>query len=621
MTDSAPGIALVLCPCFGFGTPPLGLAALQTALRDAGHRTVPFDLDFMLLAEQPAVISAFFRAYFIGHPEGAGRVQFILRPTLTLMALFPDAFPQQQRAPLAEDLQVTAAVDAFLQGWARRMLDHDVRVVMASVYVSNLLPTLLLARTLHYLDPSIKVVLGGPGVSAPEIQDFILSLGIVDVCATGEGERLAPALADALLAGRVPDLPGAAYRQADGRIARRPAGPLVPLDALRAPDFAGLPIPGWDVTSYRSNPNASTRWFGVALPISTTRGCVMRCTFCSETNYWTRFRQRKPLDVIAEIKELRGRWGVHQFTFGDSLLNGNPRWIEAFADACIEQDLGVSFVFAYFRPTRLPAPLLQKLHRAGFRLIAYGLESGSQPMLDAMAKGTRADEAQQVIRDTLKAGIHANISVLCGVPGETTEHVLDSIRFVERLRAGLTAEENQGLTVHAGWPLRIEPDSRMYHQPEKHGLTLYQQEVSLPAPLAGLAERLAPLLTGWRSALAPEEIALRAALLQRSINQEPNTVFATAPLDGWIEDDTVLQPVSPGAVVTDADGRAYLAVGGQLRAQLSPEAALAWPLLSRGRPFRALCDETGASDTLLRRVMVQLLMSRLVYVDDFRRGQ
>lgn len=619
--EPAPAVALVMCPCFGFGTPPLGLASLQAALRSAGHRTVPYDLDFMLLAEQPATISAFFRAYFIGHPEGAGRVQFILRPTLTLMALFPDAWTAEQRAPLAEDLQVTAAVDVFLQRWARAILDGGARVVMASVYVSNLLPTLLLARTLHYLDPTVKVVLGGPGISAAEIQRFVLALGIVDVCATGEGERLAPALADALLAGEPPDLPGAAYRAPDGRIVLHPAGPLLPLGDLQTPDFAGLPIPGWDVTSYRANPNVSTRWFGVALPIATTRGCVMRCTFCSETNYWTRFRQRDPLDVIDEIKELRGRWGVSQFTFGDSLLNGSPRWLEAFADHCIDQYLGVSFVFAYFRPTRLPRALLEKLHRAGFRLIAYGLESGSQPMLDAMAKGTRAEEAEQVIADTLQAGIHANISILCGVPGETTAHVLDSIRFVERLRARLTAEQRQGLTVHAGWPLRVEPDSRMYHQPDKHGITLSPQEAALPPTLEGLRPFLAPLLIGWRAALDPAETRLRSTLLERTINQEPGSVFVTGSLEEWVQDDTVLAPASPGAVVTDAEGTAFLVVEGRLHAQLSPTAQAAWPLLCQGRSFREMCDTIGASDDELRRVLAQLLVSRLVYVDDFGFGQ
>ncbi|MFT4977342.1 MAG: pyruvate-formate lyase-activating enzyme, partial [Myxococcota bacterium] len=514
---SEPGIGLVLCPCFGFGTPPLGLASLQTVLKAAGHRTIPFDLDFMLLAEQPETISALFRAYFIGHAEGIDRVQFILRPTLTLMALFPDAWTPEQKVPLAEDLQVIAQVDTFLQRWAQELIAHDVRIVMASVYVSNLLPTLLLARALHYLDPSIQLVLGGPGVAAPEIQAFVLALGIIDVCGTGEGERLAPALAERLLAGELPHVPGAAYLH-EGTIVRVPVGPLVALSGLEAPDFSGLPVPGTHVRHYRANPNVSTRWFGVALPIATTRGCVMRCTFCSETNYWTRFRQRDPADVVDEIEALQEQWGVSQFTFGDSLLNGSPRWLEAFAELCVERQLSVTFVFAYFRPTRLPRPLLEKLWAAGFRLLAFGLETASQPLLDAMAKGTKAEEARQVVLDALDVGIHVNLSILCGVPGEGTEEVLDSIRFIESLRAEVVARSGEqaaaGLTVHAGWPLRVEPDSRMYQQPEKSGIVLSPQDFELPEVLGGLRPFLAPLMIQWRSGVSLEEIQLRVMLLQ-----------------------------------------------------------------------------------------------------------
>ena len=610
-------IGLVLCPCFGFGTPPLGLAALQAVLRAEGHRTVPFDLDFMLLAEQPEVISALFRAYFIGHPEGIDRVQFILRPTLTLAALFPDAHGDDVRGPLAEDLQVVAAVDAFLQRWAGTIEDSGVRVVMASVYVSNLLPTLLLARALYHRDPSIQVVLGGPGVAAAEIQDFVLSLGIVDVCGTGEGEQLAPALATRLLAGEAPHVPGAAYRDGD-RIVRLAPAPLVSMDTLLVPDFSGLPVPGASVHHYRANPNVSTRWFGVALPIATTRGCVMRCTFCSETNYWTRFRQRDPDAVLDEVAALQARWGVHQFTFGDSLLNGSPRWLEAFAERCIARRLGVTFVFAYFRPTRLPRPLLDKLSQAGFRLIAYGLESGSQPLLDTMAKGTRAEEAAQVIADTLEAGIHANISILCGVPGETTEHVLDSIRFVGALRGRLSATAGQGLTVHAGWPLRVEPDSRMYHQPEKSGLTLTPQPLTLPAALEGLRPFLAPLMVQWRSETPLAEIQLRAALLQQTINHEPASAFLTQALEYWVDDSAVLAPVQASAVLSDAEGRPFLAAGGQVVAQLNPLAARAWPHIARGDSFREIREALGADEHALRDIFVQLLTNRLVYMDDFR---
>ncbi|MEL6343115.1 MAG: radical SAM protein, partial [Myxococcota bacterium] len=614
-------IGLVLCPYFGFGTPPLGLAALQAALQQAGHPTRCFDLDFMMLSAQPETISRLFHAYYIGHAEGIDQVQFILRPTLTMMALFPDAYGSEQTAPFAEDLQVIRQVERFLQSWVDPILQQGVQVVMASVYVSNLLPTLLLARALKQVDPTLRFVVGGPGVAAHEIQDFLLRLGMVDVCATGEGEQVAPALAGCFAAGRRPHVPGAAYLH-DGEVVRLPPPPLLPLNRLPTPNFASLPIPGWHVQHYRSNPNASTRWFGVALPISTTRGCVMRCTFCSETNYWTRFRQRDPQAVVDEIKELAARWGVHQFTFGDSLLNGNPKWLERFADLCIAQQLPVTFVFAYFRPAKLPGPLLKKLFQAGFRLMAFGLETASQPLLDRLAKGTRVAEAEQIVLDALDAGIHVNLSILCGVPTETPARVMDSIRFITRLRARAIARSgppaDAGLTVHAGWPLRVEPDSRMYHQPERAGIAMEPIPPNLPETLQHLTVALQPLMLRWSSEIPLEEIQIRADLLQKTINREPMTLFATGDLTAWIAPETAFGPVSPAAILSDGQGNRYLVSNGQIRAQMNPVAADAWPMILQGATVQEMVDQLSAPEAALRDVLAQLLQNRLIYVDDFR---
>jgi hypothetical protein len=345
----------------------------------------------------------------------------------------------------------------------------------------------------------------------------------------------------------------------------------------------------------------------------------MRCTFCSETNYWTRFRQREPDAVIEEIKALSAQWGVQQFTFGDSLLNGNPRWLEQFADLCIEQALPVTFVFAYFRPTRLPRPLLDKLYKAGFRLLAFGLETASQPLLKRLAKGTHIDEVEQVALDALDVGLHINLSILCGIPTETIEQIMDSIRFIRRLRDSALQQTGSvvGLTVHAGWPLRVEPDSRMYQQPVRAGINLEPIPTGLPPALAHLEPALAPLMVRWHSEISLDEIRLRAQLLQQTINSEPMTMFATGGLAHWITDETVLAPVNPAALLTDAEGNRYLVSGGQVLAQMNPLASAAWPHICQGATFGEIHGQLGQTDAL-REVMAQLLTNRLVYVDDFR---
>jgi Radical SAM superfamily len=622
-------VGLVLCPCFAFGSPPLALASLQAVLRRDGFETVPYDLDFMLMREDPATFQELYALYNIGHPDELDRVQFVLRPMLILMALHPERFSAADKADYAADLAVVARVERFLDGWAARMHAAGVRVVMCSVYVSTLLGSLLLAKALKAIDPSSRIAFGGPGVGMPEIQEFVLRLGWVDVCATGEGEPIAPPLADALLGGRLPrSVPGVCFLDGDV-VVRNPAAPLIPLADLLTPEFAGLPIPGRSLDYYRCNPNVNTRWFGTVLPIATTRGCVMRCTFCSETNYWQKFRHREPADVLAEIRELQARWGISQFLFCDSLLNGDAAWLEAFADGCIAEQLDVRFVFAYFRPTRLPRATLEKLALAGFQLMSFGLETGSQELLSSLAKGTKVSEAEQIVVDALDLGISVNVSILCGFPGETAEHLLESVRFLQRVRdrtTALGANREQALTVHAGSVLRVEPYSRMYQQPERSGLELHPQAPRLPPELEGLEAALAPLMVRWTCSVEPDEMRSRARFLLDALNREPVTVFLNEPLDPWIDDTTVVLPVNGACVLSDSEGRRFLVAGGRVLAGMDEVASQAWEHIARGESFGAIkralvaeLPETPDLEHKLRKVFVGLLTNRYVYVEDFGR--
>ncbi|MFT7518531.1 MAG: hypothetical protein ACI9MC_000663 [Kiritimatiellia bacterium] len=294
-------VALISCPCFAFGSPPLALASLQAQLRHDGVETVVYDLDFMFMRDRPAQFHELYRVFSIGHELSVDRVQYVVRPELLLMALFDEHYSDQRRSEHAIDLAAVAAAREYLTSWAAVILDSGVRSVAISAYVSTLPASLLFAQALKAIAPDVRIAIGGPGVGQPAIQEWVLRLGFVDVCATGEGERVISELCLAMLSGSdYADVPGLTCL-VDDAIVRTAAPPLIALSELVTPDFSGLPVPGHPLSSYRSNPLVNTRWFGTALPIATTRGCVMRCSFCSETNYWQRYRYRTVEAVVGEI--------------------------------------------------------------------------------------------------------------------------------------------------------------------------------------------------------------------------------------------------------------------------------------------------------------------------------
>ena len=75
---------------------------------------------------------------------------------------------------------------------------------------------------------------------------------------------------------------------------------------------------------------------------------------------------------------------------------------------------------------------LKKLQKSGCTCLSYGLESGSQKVLDRMNKGIKIADAEKIIRNTLKAGIQVMVNFMFGFPGEDDADFKESIQFMQR---------------------------------------------------------------------------------------------------------------------------------------------------------------------------------------------
>jgi radical SAM superfamily enzyme YgiQ (UPF0313 family) len=623
-------IALILCPCFTVGTPPLGLAYLQAVLKEHGYTTLPLDLDFLLLRYNPDLFFKFYAAYNIGHQEDIDMVQFILRPYFTLVALFPGYFPDETRRKYNSDLKVIEGLRRFLRHYAEYLVSQNVQIAMFSVYISNLLPSLLFARELKdKIGRSLKVVFGGPGVGLREVQDLLLRLGWVDVCTVGEGEKNVHDIAEALFSrGSVAGIPGVSILEGC-KVKHWPSASSLNLNELPTPDFTDFPCPGHSILHYRSNPKLNTRWNAVAIPISTTRGCVRKCAFCSESQYWKRFRQRKVELVIEEIEAHIKKWGMRQFQFCDSLLNGRKEWIEEFTEKVIEKNLNVEFVWAYFRPIQLPLNILRKMHKAGFKLVYYGMESGSQRVLDMMRKGTRVEEIKRIVKDTLRCGIHVDITMLCGFPGESRTDFYESLFFYHRLTSEIARELGESylakLSIDAGSIIRVEPYSDLFKNASNYGIRFRNEEAFIPPELEHLRESVKRLLLYWESDLSVEEKILRAMILRSFAHKEPSIIYEKSRELLKITDDTVFSKVEEDVNVLTSlsSGTHYIIRGDTVLAEINDPTYLVWQLINGERSVGEIKRKALEAyrirdiDSKIERVIEQFLRMRLIFFNDF----
>jgi radical SAM superfamily enzyme YgiQ (UPF0313 family) len=198
-----------------------------------------------------------------------------------------------------------------------------------------------------------------------------------------------------------------------------------------APITAGtepLPFPAFDLLRDRT-------W----LPVLTSRGCPMRCTFCASALLTPGFRQRPPASVLAEIAESHARYGTRHFAFyDDALLWGKERHAWPLFEG-----LAAGPRLSFHTPNGLhireiDAPTAQLMRAAGLRSLYLSLESADPALLRERSPKATPGDLDRALRELEAAGYdRGSISVylIMGLPGQPAESVFESIRYVRGLGA------------------------------------------------------------------------------------------------------------------------------------------------------------------------------------------
>jgi len=267
----------------------------------------------------------------------------------------------------------------------------------------------------------VPVLLGGPAFNQPRIADEWRSIPGVVAVVGGEVElSLSEMVRDAIERRDLARHAGVFLP--DGRTGPT-SPPLRALDDLPYPDYRDFP---WHLYPHK------------IVPVLTGRGCGWaRCTFCADivTANGRSYRSRRAVRVLDEIEEQTGRYQTSNVTFLDIKLNSNLDTWHAIADELPARVPGAKWICAVHvgpeRPNGLSSAELTKAARSGLARITFGLESGSQRMLDAMDKGTKVEANAEFLRRASEAGISVRCTVIQGYPGEEADDLEQTAQFLE----------------------------------------------------------------------------------------------------------------------------------------------------------------------------------------------
>ncbi|MBT0652388.1 lipid biosynthesis B12-binding/radical SAM protein [Geomobilimonas luticola] len=298
----------------------------------------------------------------------------------------------------------------------------------------------------------VPVILGGSGFSIMPRE----VLGAVggDYGIVGEGEEILPELLTALERGDAPGpLPGVVARGGGEYLAPRP------VQRIGTPDRRLFPVERYNREGGMAN-------------LQTKRGCPFSCVYCTYPLLeGSRMRLRPIPDIIAEIRELRDRYGVSYVYFVDDIFNFPMDFAADLCRAMVDAKLNVNWS-AFINPGFVTPALLEAMVAAGCDAVEFGTEAGSPVMLRNLGKSFGVAEIRDASRLCRDLGVDFAHYILFGGPGECEATVRETFALMDEV--GPTA-------VIAMTGIRIFPGTPLYRQALEEGVIT--PETSLLEPV------------------------------------------------------------------------------------------------------------------------------------------
>lgn len=274
----------------------------------------------------------------------------------------------------------------------------------------------------------IVTVAGGAHLNAVP-QETLREFPEFDFAVYGEGEETLSELCGAIEeAAGVHNILGIAYRQGDD-VVLNPPRPLLNLDSL--------PLPARDLLKGMSQTGHSSRGFANTLrstELYTSRGCPFGCSFCAIQATFGRKCRYRSLDLISEeIKAVTRDYSINHLVIADDTFTLDAGRAEAVC--ALLAGSGIDSWNCDTRVSSITPDLLKTMKRSGCQKVAFGVESGSQRIMDLVGKKITVEQVKNAVFWAKEAGIrHIEGNFIIGAdPSETST----DIELTRRMIIGL----------------------------------------------------------------------------------------------------------------------------------------------------------------------------------------
>ena len=160
-----------------------------------------------------------------------------------------------------------------------------------------------------------------------------------------------------------------------------------------------------------------------------------KCTFCSWTTLYPKYRTRDPIDVVNEIEMLVTKYGIKEI-MDDSGSFPIGEWLTTFCNEMIRRGLPKKVrIDCNMRFGRLAYEDYVLMRRAGFQFVLFGVESANQETLDRFCKALKVEDVEKGCEWAHKAGLNVHVTFMFGHAWEGPEEIAKTVRLARKLLA------------------------------------------------------------------------------------------------------------------------------------------------------------------------------------------
>ena len=356
-------------------------------------------------------------------------------------------------------------LSTFIKHWSEIIAKENYDYIMVSIFSSSATGfAVKFLNALRSLAPNANIIAGGMGVGTHSLIDDekcfgqeLLNQSLINAYIVGEAEV---ALTKYLNGESGPGINNTQFEQIEN------------IEDLPVPDYSYF-----DLDEYNYLIPGQKEVF-----ITSSRGCVRKCTYCDVERYWPKYRYRSGQGVADEIIDNYERFGVTRFYFTDSLVNGSLR---VFADMCdklanykFDTPISWSGQFIFRQKKSIPKDHFATIAAAGGDLFYVGIETGSDRVRKEMGKNFTNEDADFQFEECSKNGIQILPLMFTGYITETLQDHYDNLAIFPRWQRYVADGTIVG--VELGSNLVILPGSPVERMIQSHKIDFMLNESGEP---------------------------------------------------------------------------------------------------------------------------------------------